>query len=96
MPNGVYDPRWLPCPTPHGPVPALAFTLSRRSPSYTGELRRSSTARSSPTPGPLRHHADYARQTHEACASMASMTARWQGLLAQPRALKALLPILAP
>ena len=38
MPTGVYDPRWLPCPTPHGPVPALAFTLSRRSPNYTGEL----------------------------------------------------------
>jgi glutathione-specific gamma-glutamylcyclotransferase len=38
MPTGVYDPRWLPCPTPHGPVRALAFTLSRRSPSYTGEL----------------------------------------------------------
>ncbi|HQD15603.1 MAG TPA: gamma-glutamylcyclotransferase, partial [Ottowia sp.] len=36
MPTGVYDPRWLPCQTPHGPVPALAFTLSRRSPNYTG------------------------------------------------------------
>ena len=67
MPTGVYDPRWLPCPTPHGPVPALAFTLSRRSPSYTGEL----------APQQLREifrHArgrygstlDYARQTHEA------------------------------
>lgn len=38
MPTGVYDPRWLPCSTPHGTVPALAFTLSRRSPSFTGEL----------------------------------------------------------
>ena len=38
MPSGVYDARWLPCATPHGPVPALAFTLSRRSPSHTGEL----------------------------------------------------------
>ena len=38
MPSGVYDARWLPCATPHGPVPALAFTLSRRSPSFTGEL----------------------------------------------------------
>jgi len=65
MPSGVYDARWLPCPTPRGPVPALAFTLSRRSPSFTGEL----------TPGQYRHifrHArgrygstlDYARQTH--------------------------------
>ena len=31
MPTGVYDPRWLPCRTPQGPVQALAFTLSRRS-----------------------------------------------------------------
>lgn len=31
MPTGVYDPRWLPCRTPDGPVQALAFTLSRRS-----------------------------------------------------------------
>ncbi|WP_415164250.1 gamma-glutamylcyclotransferase [Ottowia sp.] len=65
MPSGVYDARWLPCATPHGPVPALAFTLSRRSPAFTGEL----------TPEQYRHifrHArgrygstlDYARQTH--------------------------------
>ena len=38
MPTGVYDPRWLACRTPHGPVRALAFTLSRRSPSYTGAV----------------------------------------------------------
>lgn len=38
MPMRVYEPRWLPCATPHGPVPALAFTLSRRSPSWTGPL----------------------------------------------------------
>lgn len=38
MPTGVYDPRWLRCETPHGPVSALAFTLSRRSPNYTGTL----------------------------------------------------------
>ncbi len=38
MPTGVYDPRWLKCHTPGGPVRALAFTLSRRSPSYTGRL----------------------------------------------------------
>ncbi|CAM5783390.1 gamma-glutamylcyclotransferase [Ottowia pentelensis] len=64
MPSAVYDPRWLACSTPHGPVQALAFTLSRRSPSYTGAL----------TPGQYRdifRHAhgrygstlDYARQT---------------------------------
>jgi cation transport protein ChaC len=38
MPTGVYDPRWLRCETPHGAVAALAFTLSRRSPNYTGPL----------------------------------------------------------
>jgi len=38
MPTGVYDPRWLRCLTPHGPVPALAFTLSRQSPNYAGRL----------------------------------------------------------
>ena len=38
MPTGVYDPRWMHCETPHGPVQALAFTLSRRSPNYTGNL----------------------------------------------------------
>jgi cation transport protein ChaC len=38
MPTGVYDPRWLRCETPHGAVQALAFTLSRRSPNYTGAL----------------------------------------------------------
>lgn len=64
MPSGVYDPRWLRCSTRHGAVSALAFTLSRRSPSYAGEL----------TPAQYRdifRHAhgrygstlDYARQT---------------------------------
>lgn len=38
MPTPVYDPRWLSAHTPLGPVQALAFTLSRRSPHYTGEL----------------------------------------------------------
>jgi glutathione-specific gamma-glutamylcyclotransferase len=38
MPTGVYDPRWLPCRTPHGNVDALAFTLSRSSPSHTGVI----------------------------------------------------------
>ena len=66
MPTGVYDPRWLPCITQEGPVQALAFTLSRRSPNYTGELQAER----------LRHifaHArgrygttlDYAQQTDE-------------------------------
>ena len=38
MATAVYDPRWLLADTPQGPVRSLAFTLSRRSPSHTGEL----------------------------------------------------------
>jgi len=38
MPTGVYDPKWLACRTAQGPVRALAFTLSRRSPAHTGRL----------------------------------------------------------
>ena len=38
MPNGVYDPKWLLCQTAQGSVRALAFTLSKRSPNYTGVL----------------------------------------------------------
>lgn len=38
MVTAVYDPRWLTCHTTQGPVKALAFTLSRRSPSHTGVL----------------------------------------------------------
>ena len=38
MPNPVYDPKWLLCQTDQGPVRALAFTLSPRSPNHTGPL----------------------------------------------------------
>jgi len=38
MPNGVYDPRLLTTRTPQGPVRALAFTLSRRSPACVPPL----------------------------------------------------------
>jgi cation transport protein ChaC len=38
MPDGVYDPRWLPCRSAEGTVDALAFTLSRASPSYVGPV----------------------------------------------------------
>jgi len=66
MPNPVYDPRWLRCHTAQGPVQALAFTLSRRSPSYTGALPaeryqdifQRSCGRFGTT-------LDYARQTYE-------------------------------
>jgi len=38
MPTLTYIPRWLRCETPQGPVQALAFTLPRSSPGYTGLL----------------------------------------------------------
>lgn len=38
MPNAVYDPKWLRCRTAQGDVRALAFTLSKRSPSHAGVL----------------------------------------------------------
>ena len=38
MPNAVYEPRWLAATTPKGKVPALAFTLSRRSEAWTGPI----------------------------------------------------------
>jgi glutathione-specific gamma-glutamylcyclotransferase len=38
MPNPVYDPKWLLCQTTLGPLRALAFTLSPRSPNHTGPL----------------------------------------------------------
>jgi len=38
MKLAVYDPKWLSCQTTQGPVSALAFTLSRKSPSHTGVL----------------------------------------------------------
>ena len=38
MPTGVYDPKWLVCRTPGGPVTALTFTLSRGSPAHTGAV----------------------------------------------------------
>jgi glutathione-specific gamma-glutamylcyclotransferase len=38
MPTGVYDPAWLRCHTPLGPIVALGFTLSRTSPNHTGRI----------------------------------------------------------
>ncbi len=65
MMTGVYDPKWLRCLTLHGPVQALAFTLSRRSPSYTGRLSeaqyRHIFSAASGRYGTTLH---YARQTH--------------------------------
>jgi cation transport protein ChaC len=41
MITGVYEPRWLACRTAQGSQQALAFTLSRRSPFWTGPLDES-------------------------------------------------------
>jgi glutathione-specific gamma-glutamylcyclotransferase len=38
MITGVYDPRFVACRTAHGTASALAFTLSRSSPSHTGHI----------------------------------------------------------
>ena len=66
MPNGVYDPRWLPCLTERGPVQALAFTLSRRSPNYTGELRAEQLRQIfAQARGRYGTTLDYARQTYD-------------------------------
>jgi cation transport protein ChaC len=66
MPTGVYDPKWLACQTPQGPVQALAFTLSRRSPNYTGRLDDPSYHHIfSHSVGRFGSTLDYARQTYE-------------------------------
>lgn len=86
MPTGVYDPRWLRCETPQGPVAALAFTLSRHSPNYTGPL----------SPQQYRHifaHAhgrygsthDYAHQTLESLRSHGIHDRALEQLLAHAR-----------
>lgn len=64
MPNPVYDPCWLPARTPQGTVRALAFTLSKRSPSYTGCMSDSEYRRIfSQSVGRYGSTLDYARQT---------------------------------
>lgn len=71
MVNAVYDPRWLPCQTPHGTVKALAFTLSRKSPNHTGVLPDHEYCRifeqASGRYGTTR---DYAQATHEGLVKM--------------------------
>ena len=66
MPMDVYTPHWLPCDTPQGRVQALAFTLPRTSPSFTGHLP-SETYRQifRQACGRFGTTLDYARQTYE-------------------------------
>lgn len=69
MPNPVYDPCWLPARTPQGTVRALAFTLSRHSPNYTGRMSDSEYQRIfSQSVGRYGSTLDYARQTWEQLA----------------------------
>ncbi len=66
MPTPVYDPCWLPARTPQGTVRALAFTLSKHSPSHTGHLSASEYQRIfSQSVGRYGSTLDYAQQTHE-------------------------------
>lgn len=66
MVTGVYDPRWLACRTPQGPVKALAFTLSRASPHHTGVLADEEYRRIfSTASGRFGTTRDYARQTYD-------------------------------
>jgi glutathione-specific gamma-glutamylcyclotransferase len=66
MPTGVYDPKWLTCRTPSGLVRALAFTLNRASPNYTGLLSEADYRRIlSQSCGRFGTTLDYARQTFE-------------------------------
>lgn len=66
MPTGVYDPKWLACETPDGTVKALTFTLSRKSPNFTGHLEvptyRQIFAKSH---GRFGSTLDYAKQTFD-------------------------------
>lgn len=38
MPSGSYEPRWLSCETPEGPVTALTFVMRRSCPAYAPQL----------------------------------------------------------
>jgi cation transport protein ChaC len=63
---GVYDPRWLPCSTAAGTVRALAFTLSRQSPSFTRTLSDEDYRRVfAQSCGRFGTTLDYARQTFD-------------------------------
>ena len=64
MVTGVYDPKWLHCSTPGGPVRALAFTLSRKSRNFTGDLLEAQYRQIfSDARGRYGTTLDYARQT---------------------------------
>lgn len=71
MPNAVYDPKWLRCRTAQGDVSALAFTLSRRSPSHTGVLSEDRYRRIfSSANGRYGSTRDYAQLTYDTLRSL--------------------------
>ena len=71
MPDDVYDPKWLHCRTPDGPVRALTFTLSRQSPNYTGPLPDAVYAQIfTQAKGRYGFTRDYARLTHDTLISL--------------------------
>lgn len=82
MPRPVYTPRWLPCPIPGKTVQALAFTLPRSSPSYTGSLSpaqyRNIFAQAS---GRFGTTLDYARNTFESLRELGIEDRALQALL---------------
>ena len=66
MPTGVYDPKWLACETPDGTVKALTFTLSRKSPNFTGQLETSTYRQIfEKSQGRFGSTLDYAKQTFD-------------------------------
>lgn len=66
MPGDVYQPRWLNCLTSQGKVSALAFTLSKRSPSFCGELQAEQYRQIfSQARGRYGTTLDYAQRTYE-------------------------------
>jgi glutathione-specific gamma-glutamylcyclotransferase len=71
MPMDVYTPIWLPCQTPQGPVKALAFTLPRSSPSFTGHLTHETYRHIfKNASGRYGTTLDYAKQTYDSLRSL--------------------------
>ncbi len=83
MVMGVYTPRWLRCATPHGERRALAFTLSRRSPSFTGALSEAQYRQIfEQACGHCGSTLDYVRQTCETLRSLGIRDRELERLLA--------------
>lgn len=72
MPSCVYEPRWLKCATAQGTVHALAFTLSKKSPNFTGPLpaERLRAILSDRQGGRYGHTFDYAMRTHQSLLNL--------------------------